>query len=249
MKSGVIYVATNTVNGDQYVGLTRIGVAIRWSQHCTNARNPKTYFHRAIAKYGASAFAVSEYASALDLTHLADLERAVIIQLAPAYNQTCGGEVTFGRKYDDKTKERIRQKNIGRTWNSEQKARMSQIKQANYQDNPDLRRLSSERLRNTRSQWENKRIAAVTKSAKERIWSEEARKKLSASCMGRTYDADVIAKMSESKKRKVRCDTTGNVYSCRVAAAEACGVSPQSVFRVCNGKYPSVKGLKFSYVR
>jgi hypothetical protein len=23
----------------------------------------------------------------------------------------------------------------------------------------------------------------------------------------------------------------------------------QSVFRVCNGKYPSVKGLKFSYVR
>jgi hypothetical protein len=118
---GVIYVATNTVTGKQYVGLTRMSVAIRWAQHVGKARNPKTYFHRAIAK-------------------------------------------------------------------------------------------------------------------------------LSASCMGRRYDASVIARMAESKKRKICCDTTGVVYACRKTAATACNVGERSILRVCGGEYPSVKGLKFSYV-
>lgn len=140
MGFGVVYVATNTVNGDQYVGLTRMGVATRWAQHMTKSNTPKTYFHRAIAKYGATA------------------------------------------------------------------------------------------------------------SATGRVWSKESKAKLSASCMGRKYGSDVIARMAESKKRPIQCDTTGVVYTCRTEAAQACGVGARSIQRVCGGEYPSVKGLKFSYI-
>jgi group I intron endonuclease len=245
---GVVYVATNTVTGKQYVGLTRMGVATRWAQHIGKARNPKTYFHRAIAKYGAAAFVVSEYASAASKDALALLEKAVIVQLAPAYNQTNGGEVTFGRKYDDATKERIKLANTGRKWTDAQKQRMSLLKKAQHEANPTLAATSAKHLKEARHLWEDKRVACVKEAASNRVWSESSKAKLSASCMGRRYDASVIARMAESKKRKIRCDTTGNIYACRKTASAACGVGERSILRVCGGEYPSVKGLKFSYV-
>lgn len=249
MNFGVIYVATNSVNGNQYVGLTRKGVAARWAQHVRNANRPKTHLHRAIARYGAAAFTVNEYASALDESVLAELEKLVILQIAPAYNQTNGGEVTFGRKYNDEAKERIRFANLGKKRTQEQKQRMSEVKRAQYASQPNLAAAATATLIAFRHLGEQKRLAKVAESSRNRIWSQESRAKLSASCMGRKYDAQVIAKMAESKKRKIRCDTTVVVYPCRKTAAAACGVGERSILRVCGGEYPSVKGLKFSYVR
>ena len=248
MAFGVIYVATNTVTGKQYVGLTRMSVAIRWAQHVGKARNPKTYFHRAIAKYGATSFTVVEYTSAISKDALALLEKAIILQLAPAYNQTNGGEVTFGRKYDDAAKERIRLASTGRNWTDAQKQRMSTLKKAQYEGRPELAVVSAGHLAGMRHLWEEKRVTRVKETATARVWSEAAKAKLSASCMGRRYDASVIARMAESKKRKICCDTTGVVYACRKTAATACNVGERSILRVCGGEYPSVKGLKFSYV-
>lgn len=248
MGFGVVYVATNTVNGDQYVGLTRMGVATRWAQHMTKSNTPKTYFHRAIAKYGAAAFTVSEYASALSTESLAMLERDIILQLTPAYNQTNGGEITLGRKYNDVVKERIRLVNTGRKRTPEQKRRISEVKRAQFATNPALAEVAATRLAAVRHLGEQKRIERATASATGRVWSKESKAKLSASCMGRKYGSDVIARMAESKKRPIRCDTTGVVYTCRTEAAQACGVGARSIHRVCGGEYPSVKGLKFSYV-
>jgi len=245
---GVIYLVTNTVNGKQYVGLTRRTVAARWAQHVTTAKNPRSYFHRAIAKYGASAFRVSEYASAVCIDTLADLERDVILQVAPAYNQTNGGEITIGRKYDDATKERIRQSNVGKKRSKECCDRISAQKLAWYADTPSRKAQTANQLKIARSFIDHaKRIEAVRASAANREWTPESRAKLSASCMGRRYGPEVIARMAESKKRKIRCDTTGVVYACRTEAAKACNVGERSILRVYNGEYPSVKGLVFSY--
>ena len=248
MGIGVIYVATNTANGKQYVGLTRLGVATRWAQHCTNSRRPKTHFHRAISKYGPNAFYVEEYASALSMDVLAQLEKDVILQLAPAYNQTCGGEITRGRKYDDAAKERIRLSNIGRKLNDEQRKRISDAKKRYFAENPDRRKQMIAKLHAVRHLGESLRLERVTSSAKNRIWSDESRAKLSASRLGIKHTPDVLARIAESNRKKIVCKTTGVVYSCRTEAAKFCGVSERSILRVCGGQYPSVKGLEFSYL-
>lgn len=249
MRHGVIYVATNTETGKQYVGLTTVGVARRWANHVTHSRSPKTYFHKAIAKYGAPSFCVGEYASAVKKDVLAQLEKDVILQLAPAYNQTNGGEVTFGRKYDDVTKERIRLSNTGKKRTAEQCERNRQQKIEWFANHPEQKTVAAKRLAEARLLVnEEKRKKAVSDSARNRVWSETSKAKLSAACMGRRYGKEIIARMAESKKRKIRCDTTGIVYSCRTEAAQKTGVSERSIQRVCGGDYPSVKGLKFSYV-
>jgi group I intron endonuclease len=250
VKYGVVYVVTNTETGKQYVGLTTVGLARRWANHVTHARAPKTRLHKAIAKYGAAAFCVAEYASAVKKELLAQLEKDVIVQLAPAYNQTSGGEVTFGRKYDDATKERIRLSNTGKKRTAEQRERNRQQKLAWFAQHPERRGAVATQLAEARSRVDvEKRKKAAGDAARNRVWSEESRAKLRAACMGRRYSEEVISKMAESKKRKIRCDTTGVVYSCRTEAAELTGVSERSIQRVCGGRYPSVKGLEFSYVR
>lgn len=251
MVHGWIYLATNTINGKQYVGLTRVGVVARWKQHVWKSRSLGSYFHKAICKHGADAFTVSEFACAVSVQVLPALERDIIRQLTPAYNLTNGGEVTLGRKYDDATKERIRAANTGKRRTEEQRARISAIKKQQWADHPEIFASSIRAMAKARNMpgVEARRAAAAAASAKNRIWSAESRARLSASCMGRKYGADIINRMRESKKRPVRCDTTGEIFSCRTEAAKYCGVSPQSVFRVCNNKYPDVRGLKFSYVR
>ena len=52
----VIYLATNKLNGKQYVGQTRRGITRRKSEHVNSAGKTAYGFPRAIAKYGASAF-------------------------------------------------------------------------------------------------------------------------------------------------------------------------------------------------
>jgi group I intron endonuclease len=247
MDSGVIYVATNTVTGSQYVGLTRMGVAVRWAQHVAKSKNPKTHFHRAIAKHGSAAFDVAEYASAICQDFLASLERDVILQLSPAYNQTGGGEVTFGRKYDDAAKEKIRLANIGRNWTAEQKQRMSDLKCAQYVADPELAKASAERLKEARHLGESVRVVSVKESSKNRVWSVESKAKLSASCMGRKYGKDIITKMAASKKRKVFCVQTGAVYDCAADAAAVISAHKASVSAACkHGR--KVYGFNFKHL-
>jgi group I intron endonuclease len=56
---GVIYKATNLVNGKVYIGLTTLGLEKRKKAHFGNANNdrlPDTYFYRALKKYGEDGF-------------------------------------------------------------------------------------------------------------------------------------------------------------------------------------------------
>jgi group I intron endonuclease len=247
--NGLVYVATNKINGKQYVGLTKRTLKDRWNQHINVAnKHANTYFHHAIVKYGADSFDVVQVASAIGLKYLADLERLIIASVKPAYNQTNGGEVTLGRKYNDATKEIIRLKNTGKKRTKEQCERSSKIKKQQYIDRPEL--LEIAKINATKGRLavdETKRIDAVRKAQTGRKMSFESRAKLSASCMGRVYGRDVIERMSATKRKAIKC-SDGRVFECRDEAAEVTGISKQSIWRVCNGKYPSVRGLSFSYI-
>lgn len=97
---GIAYVATNSANGMQYVGVTRRKLKDRVSAHLDTARRGKggpLSIWEAIRKHGIQAFNFSEIARASTLGELSDIERDLISHvgsLAPnGYNQNCGGAV------------------------------------------------------------------------------------------------------------------------------------------------------------
>ena len=77
--------------------------------------------------------------AAKQLDYLADLERALIADLKPEYNQTNGGEVTMGRKYNDAAKEQIRLKNTGKKRTLETRKKLSDMVKQRYIDRPELK--------------------------------------------------------------------------------------------------------------
>jgi group I intron endonuclease len=247
--NGIVYLATNKANGKQYVGLTRRSLNSRWRQHVNVAnQGAKTYFHRAIVKHGVDGFDVQPMVSALSLDYLADLERQLIADFKPEYNQTNGGEVTMGRKYNDAAKEQIRLKNTGKKRSLEVCKKLSDMVKQRYIDRPELKEAATKHILAVRDNIdEEKRKRAAAEAAKKQPWTAESRAKLSASCMGRRYNSEIIERMKASKRKAIQC-SDGRIFSCRAEAAKETGISKESIWRVCNGKYPSVKGLTFLYL-
>jgi group I intron endonuclease len=246
---GFVYLITNKINGKKYVGLTQRTVDRRWKEHVNRAAGCNYWLHKALTKYGANNFTCEAIVSSLSKEALPELERMLIAEYRPEYNQTAGGEVTTGRKYSDAVKAIIRQKNTGKKRTPEQRAANSALKKKQFLDNPELKARAVERIIAARSKInEGKRIAAVRVAQLGKVWSNETRAKLSASCMGRRYSKEVIDRMRKTKQRPVQCVTTGEIFECAAEAAVKCKVGKRSVGRVHRGEYPFVKGLVFKYV-
>ena len=104
-----LYIATNVVNGKQYVGLSKEFHKRLISHKCAKT---KSAFHAAIKEYGFDKFVFSHIADAFDLQAACDLERMLIQQhntLAPnGYNLTIGGQVgPVGLKHSAEAKKKI----------------------------------------------------------------------------------------------------------------------------------------------
>jgi group I intron endonuclease len=93
-RYGSIYIVTNTVTGEQYVGQTRQKAVNRWKSHIRTA-NSKTAIKyklaQAIITHGKTAFEFAEVFSAFDSSALNSAEINFIADLAPAYNIAKGG--------------------------------------------------------------------------------------------------------------------------------------------------------------
>lgn len=104
------YLVTCMVNGKQYIGVTGAPVRTRWLEHCADAmgRMSHTKFHRAIRKYGAEAFTITEIASAKIWEDACVVECALIASYGTfgpsGYNSTAGGDGTPGVKNSDETR-------------------------------------------------------------------------------------------------------------------------------------------------
>jgi group I intron endonuclease len=94
MRYGSIYIVTNTVTEEQYVGQTRQKARCRWEAHINtaNSQAAKKYkLAKAIIAYGKEAFEFIEVFSAFDAATLNAVEINLIEELSPAYNITKGG--------------------------------------------------------------------------------------------------------------------------------------------------------------
>ena len=121
-----LYIATNTVNGRQYVGLTAEYQKRLISHKCAKT---KSLFHQAIREYGFDKFVFSHIADAYDLQAACDLERMLIQQhntLQPnGYNMTVGGQIGAfaGKKHTPETKAKIAEANRKRNPDVKEKFR------------------------------------------------------------------------------------------------------------------------------
>lgn len=111
-----LYLATNVVNGMQYVGLAK-NLKKRLISHKCAASN--TLFHKAIKQYGHENFVFSHIADAFDVECARSLERLLIEQhntyVPNGYNSTVGGQVGFTGKHSEKTKQLLSEKNKNRS--------------------------------------------------------------------------------------------------------------------------------------
>jgi group I intron endonuclease len=116
---GVIYKATNKLNGMIYIGQTTVGLSVRKKKHIRDSRkdNTRIFFHRAINKYGIDNFSweIIEYCNSKD--ELDDMEFHYIIQYDSfdnGYNMTINTSCqsgkfhpNYGNVMSDKSKKRL----------------------------------------------------------------------------------------------------------------------------------------------
>jgi hypothetical protein len=112
MKYGSIYLITNKVNGQQYVGQTKRNVRLRWGAH---KRTKSGILGNAFKKYGLNNFIFEEIISCFDKDSLNYYEKYFIEfynTLRPnGYNLTTGGnDYTF----DNETKQKMRNKKLNK---------------------------------------------------------------------------------------------------------------------------------------
>lgn len=120
MRSYDVYKITNKVNNKVYIGITSKGISARWKEHLYSAEHGCPFkLHNAIRKYGRENFSVELLDFCNSWEELEEKEKFYIseyksLQDEFGYNMTEGGDGTFGRKHSEDTKEKIRQKAIGR---------------------------------------------------------------------------------------------------------------------------------------
>lgn len=180
---GVIYLATNRINGKQYVGKTARSMLIRKMFHEHHARKGvKTAFYHAIRKYGAESFDWKAVRTHVPVDELDEAERDSIRwygTMAPnGYNMTEGGTggAVWSGPHTEESKRKMREavdevtlasikKKVSDSWKDPEirSKRLSRMKGA---QSLEVRRAVSER---TRKMWANpemrkERIEAINKA-------------------------------------------------------------------------------------
>ena len=141
-----VYKITNETNGKVYIGITNQGYEVRWYKHCSDAECKSEFpVHNAIRKYGKENFQIEviETIEDKDYDYLKEREIYWIKKFdsynrEKGYNLTLGGDGTFGRFHSEETKDKIRQKALGRTWSDEMRKKASESHKANNYDSVEM---------------------------------------------------------------------------------------------------------------
>lgn len=140
-----IYKITNKINNKIYIGLTIQGSRVRFLHHLYEARSGSIFpIHRALRKYKEENFELETLITlpeGQDKEELKRLEKFYIKDLKAnnrqfGYNLTEGGDGTLGRLHSEETKEKIRQKALGRKMSEESKKRMSEAQERMKLEDP-----------------------------------------------------------------------------------------------------------------
>lgn len=179
IKKGVIYVITNIVTGEKYVGATTVSAHDRFRKHCL-AKN-KTKIGRAISEYGVSNFKYDVIESDLEIHSLSDRESYWINKLDTinsGYNINNGGG---SREVSNSTRLKLSRVNSGKILSSDHKRKIGMANKGKTHTEKSKRHFSE--------------------SHKGNKISEETKAKLSRALKGRHHTAEHSNRISEGLKK------------------------------------------------
>jgi len=223
---GYIYLVTNKITGEQYVGKTIRAVGVRWKQHIRKARskNRVGYIDYAINKYGAKNFDVKTVCICFSLGSLTKAE-IDLIEYYDTYNNgmnlTIGGEGTIGHKHSQETIQKMRESKLG-------------DKSYNYG-----KRMSLE---------QRKKLSLAHKGKK---LSEETKRKISEANKGVKHSKEHMEKLFNSRRKPVsQFSVNGNVmniFDSLSSAGKHTGIHPDAISNCLCGIQKTAGGYIWHY--
>lgn len=261
-----VYMATNTVNGKRYIGITMRGLAVRKKQHLYEAARGSVGCNRlydAIRKYGEGAFRWQTIATVSSEKEAFRIERALIKKVrrhSEEYNVTDGGEGGRSKApFPESARERLRQVGL-EPENKERWARYSHL-------GPIAARRPVVCL-NTGATYPSALAAAVangiSKSLVIEVCLRNKRRKTAKGLVfryvgdehgGEAEARQMLAERDAGRKvggakcaRPIICETYGTKFSGAGAASNEYCIRRSVIGAVCRGERDSVYGLKFSYI-
>lgn len=220
---GLIYLITNKLDGNQYVGQTIRDFNIRWKEHCSN-RMDSIRLHNAINKYGEESFSkeiIGVYNNEEDLNNAEEYFIEWHNSLSPnGYNLHTGGN---NHKVSEETRTKMSkaQKGKKRFHTKEHREKISIAKKG-------------------------KKKGAAFKLKRSIYMKEKA-----ANNPGIFFSESIKKIFKESNnKRKVPvfCHQTNETYESLGEAARKLGMAKSNISSVLKGKYKQCNGYAFCYV-
>lgn len=145
-NKGVVYMVTNSVNGKRYIGITTRKFSKRINEHkydsLSRKHSNKSYFHKAICKYGFNKFIFEVIEEIFDNNYenlcnkLNDLEKYYIKYYNTydkrfGYNLTLGGDGVRGFVMSDEQKKIVSKTHKGKKLSDEHKKKISDFMNSN----------------------------------------------------------------------------------------------------------------------
>lgn len=246
IETYIIYKITNKVNGKIYIGYTSLTVERRWEEHCNSAKYNTTnqVLHRAIRKYGAENFFLSELTRCTTKTLALDVERQMIKEYKTnmlvypsgnGYNMTDGGDGGNGYKHTEETIELLRENGKRYRHSEESKQKISMANRGKKLSNETKSKIGdahrgkklSEHHRQILSQRISERNNNLTKEQRQKLKDNAA---TARSVEQYTIDGVLVATYEQIEH-----------------AASATGIGRSNISSVCRGRTKTAGGFVWKY--
>jgi group I intron endonuclease len=231
----VVYVATNLVDGGEYVGVASHGVAKRRREHfCASRKGSMLYFHRAIQKHGQNNFRFVVLEKHDDYSVALKREMEIISERKPKYNLTLGGEGALGFKMPAEIVKRLAESRRGTVgyWRGKKRPEAA-----------------TWLLRNGPTRyWKGKKRSAETNEKISKTKTGVPRKPPPEHAL--EVFRNNMRRAAVARRRKVICLDDGLTFDSSVEAAKHYGFKSSSVNQVCDPRRPqkSLFGKSFKYL-
>ncbi|WP_338433205.1 NUMOD3 domain-containing DNA-binding protein [Clostridium tyrobutyricum] len=247
---GLIYVATNRVNGKQYVGQTMRKFEVRQGQHIQDSENNRdnTHFHSAIRKHGQDNFKWAIIVEGVDnMDSLNRLEQYWIEELDTfknGYNSTSGGENCIvsdeARRKMSEAKKGEKNPNWNKHLSPEAIKKMSEANKNVWKDEEYKKKMSEAKKGGKNPNWGKhhtpeaiKKLSEANKGEKAPNWGKFGAKH------PRSKPVYQLDKLTE--------EITARFAGVREAERQT-GVANPHISKVCKGKQKTAGGFKWCYV-
>lgn len=236
-----VYCHTNTINGKQYVGITKRVPKKRWGYN--GARYNDQPFGRAIEKYGWDNFTHEILTTGLTKAQAEEEEQRLIKELNTlvpnGYNLTIGGNL--GTEFSEETRAKLRASRLGKKASQSTREKISAIHKGKIVSEETRRKLSEARKGLKESEeWRRK----IGESSKGRTWTDSQREKYMAS---RVYAKGGDCKTAIRVNQYTKDGTFVATYGSITEAQKAIGGNNHKIASCCKGKVKSVGGYVWKY--